>query len=205
MRLCRCGQPTEHEDRGWQCRECRLGERRALREQKRRFLADLYGERGCAVCGERDPVVIEPHHLDPANKYRKYAPAASGKRPSAGGGIAGLMGGACSLARLVEELNRCVLLCANDHKRAEAGRIDPALLVPLALPVPERRSRWDAPDRYPVDRPTEEQLLKFKRRGCPHGHPYTPENTSIARNGAPVCRVCANERKRAARAAGAKW
>src|SRR5205807_7072951 len=55
---------------------------------------------GCVDCGERDPVVLDFHHLHGKtfNINRAYQ---------------------CSIKRILEELAKCVLLCANCHRRRE--------------------------------------------------------------------------------------
>lgn len=42
---------------------------------------------------------------------------------------------------------------------------------------------------------------KSKRTHCPHGHPYSPENTRILTNGGRACRECKRAQDRAYRAA----
>jgi hypothetical protein len=58
--------------------------------------------RGCAVCGESEPWVLEMHHLDPNEKER--SPAAS-----------------ATLKTFLKEASKCVLLCANCHRKVHAG------------------------------------------------------------------------------------
>lgn len=70
---------------------------RALREYKT--------ERGCAVCGEKDPIVLEFNHIDASNKSFNI-----GETSRQG----------WSLKKLMEEVKKCEVLCANCHKRQTA-------------------------------------------------------------------------------------
>lgn len=63
--------------------------------------------KGCAVCGLRDVVVLEYHHIDPVQKC--FSPGRGRGRPSH--------------KALQDEIDKCVVLCANDHLRVEAGII----------------------------------------------------------------------------------
>jgi endogenous inhibitor of DNA gyrase (YacG/DUF329 family) len=55
--------------------------------------------KGCSRCPERRPSCLQYHHLDPVQKVA---------------GVGALVQGA-SLARVVEEVKKCILLCANCH------------------------------------------------------------------------------------------
>lgn len=59
---------------------------------------------GCKVCGEREPVVLDFHHLDPKSKDRE---------------VPHLIG--YSIERLRQEIRKCVVLCANCHRKVHAG------------------------------------------------------------------------------------
>jgi 5-methylcytosine-specific restriction endonuclease McrA len=61
----------------------------------------------CLVCGEKDDVCFDLHHLDPLEKegavsdlVRQYGPD-----------------------RLMKEVEKCVVLCANCHRKVHAGKI----------------------------------------------------------------------------------
>lgn len=76
--------------------------------KKRRWVMEHKASRGCGVCGETDPVVLELHHLDPADKTHN-----SGWRA------------ATNWIRLTWELlelevSKCDVLCANCHRRETA-------------------------------------------------------------------------------------
>ena len=70
------------------------------------FLRDYKAERGCADCGEKDPVVLELDHIEPSTKDRrmdKYGRTAVPWR-------------SLSLAHLKAELAKCEVVCANCHR-----------------------------------------------------------------------------------------
>lgn len=60
----------------------------------------------CYVCGEDEPCCFDLHHLNPAEK--EYDPS----------DIAGV-----SVAAFMKEAAKCVVLCANCHRKAHAGVI----------------------------------------------------------------------------------
>lgn len=63
----------------------------------------IKSERGCAECGEQDPVVLQFHHRDPSQKKFNVA------QP-----------GTSSEARLLAEIEKCDVLCASCHLRHHA-------------------------------------------------------------------------------------
>ncbi len=89
----------------WRCLKCRS---EAVSERRRRVKATLVEEAGgcCVLCGyARTMVALQFHHVDPTAKAFHIA----------------RRGAARSLATTREEVNRCVLLCANCHAEIEAG------------------------------------------------------------------------------------
>lgn len=85
------------------CKLCRSVQRGERREQLKRQAVDYLG--GCCVdCGLVDiPDVYDFHHLDPMVKEERIALIIQR-----------------SWARVVEELKKCVLLCANCHRKRHA-------------------------------------------------------------------------------------
>lgn len=76
---------------------------------KKKLLIDAHkSEQGCEDCEERDPVVLDLHHLDPASKH----PAL---RRSGGGSHT--WQGRLSFEAIVAEFAKCIVLCANCHRR----------------------------------------------------------------------------------------
>ena len=62
----------------------------------------------CIACGESDPTVIEFHHLNPEEKDFD---------------ISRMCGRRASRDRITEEINKCVCLCSNCHKRVHANTL----------------------------------------------------------------------------------
>ena len=71
-------------------------------DEKRREIAEWKRARGCTVCGESEPWVLDMHHLDADTKERN--PAAS-----------------ATLSTFLREADKCVLVCANCHRKIHAG------------------------------------------------------------------------------------
>jgi len=80
------------------------------RERNKNFVTRYKTFCGCKVCGEKEPVVLDCHHL-----RDKDQAIALGMR-------------AWSLKRLKTELRKCVILCANCHRKLHAGLITLSLL-----------------------------------------------------------------------------
>ena len=78
-------------------------------ERRRRedmvFLLNHLAAAGCADCGERDPVVLEFDHVD-------------GKRAT----ISAIVG-SWSRTRLIAEMAKCEVRCANCHARRTAKQL----------------------------------------------------------------------------------
>lgn len=92
------------------CRACRAA---AVMRRRARVRAILIAEAGgrCAVCGyDAHPAALQFHHVDPSSKAFTVRD-----------------GGTRSIARMREEIRKCVLLCANCHAQVEVGAAD----VPL--------------------------------------------------------------------------
>ena len=105
------------------CKECarlyhksryteKYGDKSAARSRQIRAdnavkLVEYKTVRGCQVCGERASCCLEFHHLDPTAK--EYGIAGSTTR---------------SWISLLTEIQKCVVLCSNCHKKYHAGLIE---------------------------------------------------------------------------------
>ena len=67
---------------------------------------------GCSFCDEREPCVLDFHHVDPNTKEMSVSALASNK----------------SKERLVNEINRCAVVCSNCHRKLHFGKLDSAKL-----------------------------------------------------------------------------
>jgi hypothetical protein len=83
----------------WKKNRAQLKERM---DAKRKEIAEWKRARGCTVCGETEPWVLDMHHLDPSEKEAN--PAAS-----------------ATLKTFLKEADKCVLLCSNCHRKVHAG------------------------------------------------------------------------------------
>lgn len=72
-------------------------------QQKRKNLIDYLKNHPCIICGEADPVVLDFDHVDPSTKHKTVARMVGG--------------GTYSWARVLEEIGKCQVLCANCHRR----------------------------------------------------------------------------------------
>jgi transcription elongation factor Elf1 len=64
----------------------------------------------CIVCGENESACLDFHHVDPSNKDMAVGAMLSDQGPS--------------LRRLMQEVDKCVVLCANCHRKHHAGLLD---------------------------------------------------------------------------------
>lgn len=76
----------------------------AIREALQEFRAG-----GCRKCGEADPACLDAHHLNPKEKDFGVGGTAGGKK--------------VSVAKLRQELAKCVCLCRNCHAKVHAGSL----------------------------------------------------------------------------------
>jgi len=84
--------------------------RKLLREQRvernKKFVLEHMTP--CIECGEADPVVIDFHHLNATEKED---------------GISKLIWNNSSLGKIKTEIDKCVCLCSNCHRRVHAGTL----------------------------------------------------------------------------------
>jgi 5-methylcytosine-specific restriction endonuclease McrA len=79
--------------------------RKLRRLELRKKMLDFLSCRNCLICGEADPVVLEFDHIDPSQKDFSISV-----------GIVKVF----SWERILEEINKCQILCANCHRRKTA-------------------------------------------------------------------------------------
>ena len=103
-----------------QCRDCRNARRKELRQQnpekhkeeaarrQREQTEWLYSlKKECLICGENEPVCLDFHHKDPNEKDFTI-----GKHRNK------------SKENLLKEIEKCVCVCANCHRKIHAGIIN---------------------------------------------------------------------------------
>jgi hypothetical protein len=79
-------------------------QKQALQLERTIFLIEYFKTHPCVDCGERDPVVLEFDHL----RDKSFAVAQSLSRRS--------------WRRILEEIEKCEVVCANCHRRRTARR-----------------------------------------------------------------------------------
>lgn len=110
----RDGKPRAH------CKACANAKTRAHyaknksyyfeRNKKRRrnlqvMLMEYLSDKGCVDCGEKDPIVLEFDHIDPKTKTAS---------------VANMIRHLRNVDKVLEEINKCEIRCANCHKRRTA-------------------------------------------------------------------------------------
>ena len=76
------------------------------RETQDRIIAFL-STHACVDCGESDPVVLDFDHMDECNKLAS---------------VADMLRDCCAWARIEAEINKCIVRCANCHRRRTAAQ-----------------------------------------------------------------------------------
>lgn len=103
-----------------QCRDCRNARRKELRDanpekhreesarrQKNQTIWLQSLKKECLICGEKESVCLDFHHIDPKEKSFTI-----GKHQSLG------------KEKLLAEIKKCVCLCSNCHRKVHAGIIN---------------------------------------------------------------------------------
>jgi hypothetical protein len=72
------------------------------RQRTRQRLTEYLLEHPCEICGESDPVVLEFDHI---NREEKSKP------------VSRIISGHASWPKVLEEISKCRVLCANCHRR----------------------------------------------------------------------------------------
>lgn len=83
-----------------------------IRQRKMELIRSFKEARGCAVCGERDWVVLDLDHRDPSTKHPRLKAGHGGAKDFAH----------LSFEALAAELEKCDVLCSNDHRRKTRER-----------------------------------------------------------------------------------
>lgn len=128
MKICtKCKKEKSEEEFSWQrgkrrarCKRCELDAQKEryrrdpsiqkavldrIRKRNREWMWNYYTEHPCVDCGEKDPIVLEPDHLDPDTKID---------------GVSRLAHNTRSLIVIQTELEKCEIVCANCHRRRTA-------------------------------------------------------------------------------------
>lgn len=77
-----------------------------MREKARNFIWDYLSENPCVDCGEKNPVVLEFDHIN-------------GEKSSS---ISKMVSSYMSVEKISEEIEKCVVRCANCHRIVTSSR-----------------------------------------------------------------------------------
>lgn len=89
-------------------RERRLERTRAFKAESYAYVNGYKAAKGCFYCGEADPVVLDFHHLNGTEKEAS---------------VSILINRHSSREKIDAEIKKCVVVCANDHRRIHAGTL----------------------------------------------------------------------------------
>lgn len=96
------------------CSDSRTDKRNKRRDEIRGTILAEFQKEGCIVCHEKTPVCLVAHHLDPSIKEFNISHELTHNNNQ-------------SLAKITEELKKCICLCGNCHRKIHAG----SLTLPL--------------------------------------------------------------------------
>ncbi len=83
------------------CRDCHNGYVKQKYQERKTMITNLKAQIKCAKCGESRGYCLDYHHIDPTTK--KFT-------------IAKFISNSTSLEGLTEEIEKCIVLCANCHR-----------------------------------------------------------------------------------------
>lgn len=116
-RCCKCkkekeihlfyGDCTKKDKHSVMCIECNKVSSKKNIDYRRDFCNDIKGRMTCCVCGESDSSCLDFHHIDEKLESLK-------KR-----GVIRQLG----IKRIIEEINKCICLCANCHRKLHTRSI----------------------------------------------------------------------------------
>ena len=82
------------------CKKCRLKRVGILQRNTRDLISKYKADRGCSVCGERRPYILDFHHVSGDKEYT----------------ISLLSSSHANWEKIQKEIDKCVILCANCHR-----------------------------------------------------------------------------------------
>ena len=107
----KCGQILPLEDFNWrdkskgtrrsECKTCHSNYMKQKYQEKKDIVQTLKSTTKCAKCGESRGYVLDYHHIDPSSKDNT---------------IARLTSNNYELDKVYQEIEKCVVLCANCHR-----------------------------------------------------------------------------------------
>jgi hypothetical protein len=86
---------------------------RKYRTKGREFIDEYKRSKGCNFCHENTPCCLDFHHIDPTQKTNNISKMKSNAR---------------AIHIIEKEINKCIVVCSNCHRKLHAG------LITLELP-----------------------------------------------------------------------
>ena len=105
----RCKQCSKHANRDWfnRNRQQVLSKRRQRIQQLLEESNELKAQSGCVCCVEKEPACLDWHHINPSTKDHNISYLIENIRRDL----------------MLVEIEKCVVLCANCHRKVHAGII----------------------------------------------------------------------------------
>ena len=82
-----------------------MARKRERRKEIREWLREYKSQLKCVRCGESEICCLDFHHVDPSTKESNI----------------GIIGGYSSKKKIMEEIEKCEVLCANCHRKEHNG------------------------------------------------------------------------------------
>lgn len=84
-----------------ECKECHTAYMKQKYQEKKNEIQELKSQYSCAKCGDKRGYVLDFHHLNPEEKENT---------------IARMLSNRYELDKVYDEINKCIVLCANCHR-----------------------------------------------------------------------------------------
>lgn len=98
-----------HAKRSEEAKNRKLENQKNRRKRILNEIREYKGKHGCSCCSESEPVCLEFHHTDPDGKDFNIADA---------------LKSGYSLDRIMTEIEKCIVVCSNCHKKIHAGLLE---------------------------------------------------------------------------------
>ena len=85
------------------CKECHSGYMKQKYQQNKNAIQEMKSNRGCIKCGDTRGYVLDYHHINPEEKKEGIARMTSNHYSNLN-------------KEILDEINKCVVMCANCHK-----------------------------------------------------------------------------------------
>lgn len=90
------------------CKDCERERRLKMVATRKNLVDGIKEERGCCFCCVAEACVLDFHHINPSEKSRD---------------VAEMVKNVANIEKILAEINKCVVICSNCHRRLHAGKI----------------------------------------------------------------------------------